>query len=680
MVVAALMVTMSIVPVYAQEGSAKPPTASTENTDAGLYPATSIAYFELSHPVDLVSTIFDHPLREKIEALPPYQTAIKSPQYEQFVLGRAMIETQLQMTWREAFETFAANRVSIAFDAATEGCAALVHGKDAKSMKLFHDKLLEFANAGPNRDSIKEGEYRCVTAYQIDGTRLAAYEDRMLITNKSELGKKILDQLIDGGDSLADNPRFQTALNSRGEDLSGWGFVDVQVIRDSGGGDGFFKDQIDNPVAELLIGGIQSSLQKTPYATVSFTANVSDVAVKLGMPHQAEWIPQQREYFFGPSGNGRGPAVPSLPETLFTLSTYRNFSEMWLRAGDLFGAEINDGFAKADANLTTLFAGRDFGEDILGSFEPEVSFVAARQDFRNVLPSPTIKLPAFAFVFNLKEPEILDDNREQLIAQNMLQDGNSREEAEAIIDLLLQVVGYFQDASLATGNVKRLSAQWVYRMLTTPAQLQEKMTLFWHGHFATSAAKVDDAELMQRQNDLRREHALGDLSQLLLEISRDPAMLIYLDSVSNRKSHPNENYAREIMELFALGEGNYTEQDIRELARCFTGWEIKRKKFRFNRYQHDSGTKTVLGTTGKLSGEEGVAIVAGQDTAPQFIVGKLIRFFVMDEPAPPNDLIEPLARELRKNNMQIAPTVRRILGTICSFRHMPVPETEFQLA
>jgi uncharacterized protein (DUF1800 family) len=229
-------------------------------------------------------------------------------------------------------------------------------------------------------------------------------------------------------------------------------------------------------------------------------------------------------------------------------------------------------------------------------------------------------------------------------------------------------------ASLAIGNVKRLSAQWVYRMLTTPAQLQEKMTLFWHGHFATSAAKVEDAELMQRQNDLLREHALGDFSQLLLEISRDPAMLIYLDSVSNRKSHPNENYAREIMELFALGEGNYTEQDIRELARCFTGWEIRRKKFRFNRYQHDSGTKTVLGTTGKLSGEEGVAIVAGQDTAPQFIVGKLIRFFVMDEPAPPNDLIEPLARELRKNNMQIAPTVRRILGTICSFRHMPVPE------
>lgn len=218
-------------------------------------------------------------------------------------------------------------------------------------------------------------------------------------------------------------------------------------------------------------------------------------------------------------------------------------------------------------------------------------------------------------------------------------------------------------ASLATGNVKRLGAQWVYRMLTTPAQLREKMTLFWHGHFATSAAKVEDAELMQQQNELLREYALGDFSELLLEISRDPAMLIYLDSVSNRKSHPNENYAREIMELFALGEGNYSEQDIRELARCFTGWEIKRKKYRFNRYQHDSGTKTVLGTTGKLSGEDGVAIVAAQDTGPRFITGKLVRFFVMDEPVASDELLEPLARELRENDWRIAPTVQRILSS-----------------
>lgn len=217
------------------------------------------------------------------------------------------------------------------------------------------------------------------------------------------------------------------------------------------------------------------------------------------------------------------------------------------------------------------------------------------------------------------------------------------------------------DASLATGNPRRLSAWWAHRMLTTPAQLLEKTTLFWHGHFATSAAKVEDAELMYQQNNLLRKYALGDFSQMLLEISRDPAMLVYLDSATNRKAHPNENYAREIMELFCLGEGNYTEADIRELARCFTGWEIKRKKFRFNRYQHDTGVKTVLGESGHLGGEDGVQIVVQQESAPLFIALKLVRFFVMDEPEPSPQLLAPLAAELRENGMQIAPVVRRIL-------------------
>jgi uncharacterized protein (DUF1800 family) len=153
----------------------------------------------------------------------------------------------------------------------------------------------------------------------------------------------------------------------------------------------------------------------------------------------------------------------------------------------------------------------------------------------------------------------------------------------------------------------------------------------------------------------------GTFEELLRLSAISPAMIIFLDTVLNDKAEPNENYAREIMELFCLGEGNYSEQDIRELARCFTGWEIKRKKFRFNRYQHDNGTKTVLGTTGELSGEEGIAIVVGQETAPRFIVRKLIKFFVMDEPVAPDELIEPLAQEMRENQMQIAPTVRRIL-------------------
>ncbi|MFN9720065.1 MAG: DUF1800 family protein [Planctomycetota bacterium] len=219
------------------------------------------------------------------------------------------------------------------------------------------------------------------------------------------------------------------------------------------------------------------------------------------------------------------------------------------------------------------------------------------------------------------------------------------------------------DSAVATGNVKQLSAWWAYRMLATPAPALEKMTLFWHGHFATGADKVTDPILMLAQNQLLRSMAFGDFSKLLLEISRDPAMLIYLDSATNRKAHPNENYAREIMELFCLGEGQYTEADIRELARCFTGWEVKRGEFRFNRFQHDAGRKSFLGQSGEFGGEDGVRIVLEQKSAPEFLVSKLIRYFVRDEPAPEPALIEPLAEEMRASGMQIRPVVRRILSS-----------------
>ncbi len=236
-------------------------------------------------------------------------------------------------------------------------------------------------------------------------------------------------------------------------------------------------------------------------------------------------------------------------------------------------------------------------------------------------------------------------------------------------------------AMLAKGNPRSLSAWWLHRMLNSPwlgkgastaSPLLEKLTLFWHGHFATGADKVEDAEMMFQQNRLLRRNATNSFSSMVQEISRDPAMLIYLDSATNRKAHPNENYAREIMELFCLGEGNYSERDIQELARCFTGWEVRRKKFRFNRYQHDTGTKTILGETGAFGGEDGIDIVLRQKACPRFIVGKLVRFFAFDEPAVPEHLLDPLAELFRQSDLQIAPVVERILASNLFFSRWSV--------
>ncbi len=219
------------------------------------------------------------------------------------------------------------------------------------------------------------------------------------------------------------------------------------------------------------------------------------------------------------------------------------------------------------------------------------------------------------------------------------------------------------EASLAGGDPKQLSAAWVYRLLFTPNQLLEKTTLFWHGHFATGAEKVNNARMMWNQNQLLREHALGNFGELAHKIAQDPAMLIYLDSAINRKAHPNENFARELMELFCLGEGNYTEADVLELARCFTGWEIKSEKFRENRYQHDTGTKKVLNQRGNFDGQDGVRIVLEQPSTERFLARKWYRFFISDEPEPTDELLKPLADTFRTSDLQIAPALKTLLGS-----------------
>lgn len=219
----------------------------------------------------------------------------------------------------------------------------------------------------------------------------------------------------------------------------------------------------------------------------------------------------------------------------------------------------------------------------------------------------------------------------------------------------------FAQTVLATNNSQTLAAWWLHRMLHTPAPLLEKTTLFWHSHFASSSAKVTDTRLMFNQNELLRRYALGKFEPMVMGIARDPAMLIYLDSATNRKTHPNENFAREVMELFVLGIGNYTEKDIQELARCFTGWEIQYGQFKFNRYQHDYGSKTILGKSGNFDGGDSVKVLLEQPAAARFLCGKLARYFITDESDLSPELIEPLAQKLRESNYTFAPVLETLL-------------------
>ena len=178
---------------------------------------------------------------------------------------------------------------------------------------------------------------------------------------------------------------------------------------------------------------------------------------------------------------------------------------------------------------------------------------------------------------------------------------------------------------------------WYKRMQYSPRPLQEKMTLFWHGHFATSSAKVDDPKMMYVQNQIFRRLGMGNFGDLLLAVSRDPAMLIWLDGVSNVKGAPNENFSREVMELFTMGVGNYTEEDVKESARAYTGWTIDYAnpyQFVFDPSVHDDGVKGFLGRFGNYTGEDIIAILAARPETATFVSTKLARFFLGDDPSP----------------------------------------------
>ena len=210
---------------------------------------------------------------------------------------------------------------------------------------------------------------------------------------------------------------------------------------------------------------------------------------------------------------------------------------------------------------------------------------------------------------------------------------------------------------------RELKTWWYRELVTTPNPLLERMTLFWHNHFTSSVHKVRWPAFLYQQNVLLRLHAMGSFRTLLHAIAKNPAMLLYLDTQTNRKEHPNENFARELFELFTLGEGHYHEQDIKEAARAFSGWhlDLRTGAFRVDVRHFDDGQKTLFGKTGRFEGDDVLSLTLEQPQVARYLTGKLWREFVSDEPEP--DELARIAESFRRSNYEIGPLLRDLLLT-----------------
>jgi len=215
---------------------------------------------------------------------------------------------------------------------------------------------------------------------------------------------------------------------------------------------------------------------------------------------------------------------------------------------------------------------------------------------------------------------------------------------------------YWLRASALETN--RVAYWWANRMVASPRPLQEKMALLWHGHFASNEAKVRDYRKLLGQLELFEQLGTGNFRDLTVAVAQDPAMLTFLDAGVNVKGASNENFAREIMELFTMGVGHYSEKDIREAARAFTGWNYVDLKFVVNKDQHDDGEKTFLGKTGHFDGVDVIDIIMQQPATADFIAGKIYRFFVRQQLSP--DLQQQLGAVLRDGHYEIKPLLEKI--------------------
>ena len=207
-------------------------------------------------------------------------------------------------------------------------------------------------------------------------------------------------------------------------------------------------------------------------------------------------------------------------------------------------------------------------------------------------------------------------------------------------------------------ETRRLGYWWANRMLQTTHPLEQKMALLWHGHFATHENKVRDYRKMHQQIELFERHATGNLRDLTIEVAQNPAMLYFLDAQYNVKGAPNENFAREVMELFTMGVGNYTEQDVRECARAFTGWYFDDLAFKVDADKHDAAPKTFLGRTGDFDGVDVLKIIFEQPVTAEFLAAKIYRFLVRDELSPA--LRTKLGAVLRDADYEVKPLLTAI--------------------
>lgn len=387
------------------------PQEPTTGSVAELLPPTTAALVSIPKPVRLVESALNHPLHDRAKQEKAIAQLYASPQMFQVKAVVKMAEFGIGMKWQDALNAIAGNGITVAIDAETNGVVAVAESGDPERLVTLIRRVVKFTNnerKKKNQEPIEQTEFEGVDVYKLDDTAFAVLSDKVVVTNKGELGTQVLRAIRNRPEnSLATSSAFR---RSELESISGSirAFINLAELRKRGAMKNLLEGTRAQPFAEFVLGGVLESMQDAEFVTVAAGLADDSLQVVAQMPHQPDAVSEPREFYFGPKGQGRAPKAVAMDSSIGSISTYRDLAKMWLYAGDLFNQQVNDGFAEAEANLSTLFAGKDFVEEILAEIKPEWQIVVARQDLSDVLPRPAIKLPAFALVGELRDAETMN--------------------------------------------------------------------------------------------------------------------------------------------------------------------------------------------------------------------------------------------------------------------------------
>lgn len=381
---------------------------SATGDGANIFPETTNFFLQVDQPDQLVEKILNHPLRDKIESLPPVQEALNSPQMKQGRIGLAFLETRIGEQWLPALKKLTDHGLFVGAELQSESFGVAFHSSDEALLKKTAGEILGFIKGQAGEDAFEVKDYRSGKFAELDNVILARFGEWFIVSNKSEYAKKMADNLLDGivagkelTGTLASNSAFASAWKTMSGDIRA--FADLEILRKAGTAKQLFAGTTDNPGVELIFGGILEAFENANHVGASLDLSDESLALKTSLPFQADSFRESREFYFGNQAMGRAPLAIEVPGLLAQVTSYRDLGRWWLAKEDLFPENVIAQLALADSQLSTFFGGADFGEEILGALQPGLQVLVKEQNYQDG-QEPDIKLPAFALVGRLQNP------------------------------------------------------------------------------------------------------------------------------------------------------------------------------------------------------------------------------------------------------------------------------------